>query len=657
MYQINGFLVDCERCEISANGHSETLEPKVMEVLKYFVERPHSVIDQQQLFDAVWPQRIFSQSLVQRAIAILRKALGDDASSQIVIKTHPKKGYSLVAECKPWPEKAKLSRLWLVAALSVCVAALLVVTHDFTSLKHSFNHIQPVTSASNSSYAPAFSPDGTQLAYIQDTAVGKQRIWLNPVNTGQHYPLTLEGNYLSVTWSPDATQIAYVSKRESHYQLGTIRLNDSLTKAVSADVIINDFDAIYVSPVQWAANNTWYFAAWKQDEEMQSTLYAYDLNTSQRTTLIETSYNNRFKAVKLSPDQQYLALTHYSQPENFELGIFSLRSSEYTLLHKAMSQQLDISWHPDSQHIVLSTENQQSYIDINGEETALTLPDYQHISGLEMSPEGNKVAYTQSQPDSDIIEYISADNSVNVRANSNAIDISARYSPDQKRLAYLSKRAGYMQVFVISQGTESLVYANPTQADILGPAVWSGDGSQLAVSQNHAITLIDVQSGNATTIAHLHEHMFIYDWYHNERALLVGFIDKHGIRSARLNLDTLALTNLTVNPQGGFTLNAEDALMYSDSQALYVAGKRLAIALAPGEAIVSSILPVADGLVFQTQNENGRRLWKYNTQDNNQRIIMNLPDTIWRLEDVSPALDRMVFTSHMKNEKNIMLVD
>lgn len=36
---------------------------------------------------------------------------------------------------------------------------------------------------------------------------------------------------------------------------------------------------------------------------------------------------------------------------------------------------------------------------------------------------------------------------------------------------------------------------------------------------------------------------------------------------------------------------------------------------------------------------------------------MNLPDTIWRLEDVSPALDRMVFTSHMKNEKNIMLVD
>ena len=62
------------------------------------------MVGQDALLDKVWPDTIVSPNTLQRSIAQLRKALGDDGKSQSYIKTHAKQGYSLECDVR-WQDQ------------------------------------------------------------------------------------------------------------------------------------------------------------------------------------------------------------------------------------------------------------------------------------------------------------------------------------------------------------------------------------------------------------------------------------------------------------------------------------------------------------------------------------------------------------------------
>ncbi len=77
-------------------GEVQTLEPKVMDVLAVLIGQAGDVVSQQAIFDQVWQRGVFSPGLVQRAIAVLRKALGDDSKQPRYIATYSRRGYSFI---------------------------------------------------------------------------------------------------------------------------------------------------------------------------------------------------------------------------------------------------------------------------------------------------------------------------------------------------------------------------------------------------------------------------------------------------------------------------------------------------------------------------------------------------------------------------------
>ena len=95
---VGNYRVDILRNQIVSEGETIALEPKILEVLKVLAESPGEVVSHQVLLDKVWPDMVVAPNALQRCIGQLRKALGDDGKKQEVIVTHPKKGYSLVAE-------------------------------------------------------------------------------------------------------------------------------------------------------------------------------------------------------------------------------------------------------------------------------------------------------------------------------------------------------------------------------------------------------------------------------------------------------------------------------------------------------------------------------------------------------------------------------
>jgi TolB protein len=67
-----------------------------------------------------------------------------------------------------------------------------------------------VTRDAHESESPAWSPDGTQIAYTLDNYAGHSDIYVINADGTNRRRLTTDGNASGPTWSPDGTQIAFV---------------------------------------------------------------------------------------------------------------------------------------------------------------------------------------------------------------------------------------------------------------------------------------------------------------------------------------------------------------------------------------------------------------------------------------------------------------
>ena len=96
-YLLDDWLVDVPSRRLRRGEEVVTLEPRHMAVLAEMCRRPREVIAAEALLDACWPGESTSDGQVHKAIAVLRRALRDSATSPRYIETIRKQGYCLVA--------------------------------------------------------------------------------------------------------------------------------------------------------------------------------------------------------------------------------------------------------------------------------------------------------------------------------------------------------------------------------------------------------------------------------------------------------------------------------------------------------------------------------------------------------------------------------
>jgi TolB-like protein len=95
--RVGKWLVAPRLNNISCEGRSVRLEPKVMGVLLCVARHPGETLSKEQLFQAVWPNTIVTEDVLKRCIAELRRAFNDDARKPHVIETISKRGYRMIA--------------------------------------------------------------------------------------------------------------------------------------------------------------------------------------------------------------------------------------------------------------------------------------------------------------------------------------------------------------------------------------------------------------------------------------------------------------------------------------------------------------------------------------------------------------------------------
>ena len=95
---------DCELdvpSGIVADGDRSTrLDPKSVDVALYLAEHPDQLVTHDQLLEAVWPNKVITESQLSKRITEIRRALGDNQKPYRYIETLPKRGYRLVCQCE-----------------------------------------------------------------------------------------------------------------------------------------------------------------------------------------------------------------------------------------------------------------------------------------------------------------------------------------------------------------------------------------------------------------------------------------------------------------------------------------------------------------------------------------------------------------------------
>lgn len=98
IYRFGNCTLDEERHELRRAGEVVAVEPKVFEVLIYFLQHRERVITKVELFEQCWPDMFVSEWALTRCLTKLRRAVQPVRNAPPVLKTVHRQGYRLVAE-------------------------------------------------------------------------------------------------------------------------------------------------------------------------------------------------------------------------------------------------------------------------------------------------------------------------------------------------------------------------------------------------------------------------------------------------------------------------------------------------------------------------------------------------------------------------------
>src|SRR5208282_118381 len=224
--------------ELLCNGKRIRVPAQSFQVLQMLLHHPGDLVTREQLRSLLWPADTFVdfEHGLNAAVNRLRDALHDSADRPRWIETLPRRGYRFIGTIQPHVEPVPppiapappedpmhdkpLARPWKAAAwaigISLGVAAILAGHFLRPRSEAGTGTLNPVpfTSLPGVETSPAFSPDGSRIAFAWngDPTSGSKGFDLYVKAIGSETLLRLThhpSEWISSVWSPDGTQIAF----------------------------------------------------------------------------------------------------------------------------------------------------------------------------------------------------------------------------------------------------------------------------------------------------------------------------------------------------------------------------------------------------------------------------------------------------------------
>ncbi len=505
--QVGDWLFDVGKLTITKGDDELSLEPKTVDLLIYLIENADRVISKQELMDHVW-RTVVSDNAVTRAIVRLRAILGDDPQKPIYIITLPRKGYRLIApvQTKNRPVQNSRPLAWLAGALASLMIVVLVFNKHWspdsgTDLQSPLMKLVPVTSLVGDEIDPALSPDGAMLAFAhRESESATWQVMIKKLATNEIFQVTrgLQNAWLPA-WSPDGSKLAYQSIAMDYCQIYIADVNDLANPKVDKPVL-NCNIGVGSGNVVWGGSELLYYsdAATVNDPFV---IFSYHLLTKNLNRI--TSPPNSGKGdyrMQLSPDGNWLAfLRNAVYRDQTELWLYAVNSGESARITTLPVLLRALAWLPDSRRLVVANQNKQlQTVDIETgtgvELTSEMMPLFHPAAG------GGKLvasvgsfhrreiwrAVGEFGTDTPVVESIEP---FIVSSHSNLL---ARLNPQDNSVAFISERSGSPQIWLRNRDGSQHQLTRFNDSHNITALNWSPDGKRLVAAGNSRLLWVDV---------------------------------------------------------------------------------------------------------------------------------------------------------------------
>lgn len=534
-----------------------------MDLLQFLALHQGEVVSQQQIADAIWPNTTFSPTSVQRSIAVLRKALLDDAKNPHFILTHPKRGYCLAVDVQNLDKSAALTAPkigWVVAVISLVImiystANLLLSTRQ----TNRFSTLTPITASEQNEFSVRYSPDGEYIVFIRQVSERQSNIWLKHLESGTEQRLSRESShYTSVSWQASGRGLVLVESKPTADVVLYLGFEPLVTQPILGQKILELPEQKIQGQLQYTRNDELLFAS--KAEAKSSTLSLFHPASQISKPLFQFADNTRVSALALAPDQKTVAVAQKDVGGSVTLVLIDLLTKTGQTLTSISADVHGLNWHPDGNTLLVASKAQLLTVDLNGKVTSLEFSNYLNIAGAQYHPDGAKIALTLVGLDVDIVTQPLGKSAIAQKTlNTRAADIQPVYAPNGRHFAFQSLRGGSMQLLLRQNGVDRLLFDNGQKQELYG-FTWSPDGKTIALATLGKLHFIDVQTTSTHSVAVDLSNFYLRDWFQNDNALLINLKNNDALFPAKLNLEDLTVTVLSETSGSCAALDNQDNL-------------------------------------------------------------------------------------------------
>jgi DNA-binding winged helix-turn-helix (wHTH) protein len=669
-FELANATVDTTRGEITVAGDSKTVEPKVLAVLMLLVEANGEVISQEDIFDAIWPNSIFSQNSVQRCIAILRKLLEDDAKRQAVIVTHPKRGYSLTPKAvkltRTHSRKTQYPYIALIFFILITALSINFWSNDNEALKTQVQEAQLIGATADNEFQPQLI--STQhLSYIRHEEGKGQAIWLYDLTQQREVRLTSYALHIgSYQWlNPQTLLYAKVNDQQVEIHRRKVDLenfyaNNSEAASTSTDIIVDLFNINIFRGFYLTQDNQLIYQAVITGV---SQLRQYDLGSGLDTLLLNESEKFKPYGFAVNSLTAEIAIIGFNDAKATEVKLLLL-AKDGVRLHTITtldSNIYHIDWQEKHNRLLLTEGKKLVNLSLTGEVEDINYNTTAFMQQAAYDPEGQHLVFTQQVTDSDLwLGHRDKDDAIatsHMLVNSTASDYGGAFSPNGNRVAYISNRNGFPQIYVtnITSGSTEVIFNNPERKLLLSPPLWHPSKELIVSAVSEKLLMIDLLAGTEKWQIIEDTVLSPLAWYQDENALLVIDMSNNKNMLSKYDLVNHHLKAISENTYAGAMLGNQDNLIKLTQNEIIDSGNGVENIQRIAEGNIVTAMRTPKGIYLQIAQEQQQSLTFYSFDTQRLSKPQSLPEEMYMIWDIHPIDQRLLFETSTTNQDIVLL--
>ncbi|MBL8175954.1 MAG: PD40 domain-containing protein [Bryobacterales bacterium] len=528
VYQLEDFQVDGNTLELRRGRDAIDIEPKSFRLLVHLIENRARVVPKEELLERIWNGAAVTDNSLTRAVAQIRKALGDDARQSRFVETVPTVGYRFIGTVEELAEAPAAGEpanpdpkinWWVPLAAVTAIAASFLMPYVklWTSSQKPPPRAMQFTNSAGLDIHPSFSPDGSSVVYASDRT-GSFEIYVKQVQPGgTEVAITSDGkNNLEPSWSPDGSRIAYYSAADRSINIvpslgGQPR---RLTDFGSRPVWSLDSKRVYFrSEGVLTASFTGLVPG------TMSTIWWVSSEGGKPEPLTSPGQpEGRHTEPHSSPRSDHVAFLSLAPHTDASLWEIDPKDKQPRRIHSGSPVAYDFTYAADGLNLfLLASDNGTLGIyflkrdaatrQAAGKPELLTPVEYVQLRNIATSGNGNRLVYSATSMTSNLWQTWADGRTEGLTQESTFRSSQPVFSPDGRKIAFFLRNRGQMgDVYVVdSDGKNPRQITRNPDGDYL--ASWSEDGTALyyaSVRQTRAaVYRYSLQDGREQPLAAL----------------------------------------------------------------------------------------------------------------------------------------------------------